>query len=81
MSARGPVVSAGPKKIHLYTELFADELMVATGESLYVHVDSTAGWCTCALFRYGTKADTLRLARSHRHQEARPCLIFRPSPM
>jgi acyl-CoA thioesterase FadM len=43
LTAHTLLVSAGPKKIHLYTELFADEVMVATGESLYVHVDSSEG--------------------------------------
>lgn len=43
LTARTLLVSSGPKKIHLYTELFAGDLLVATGESLYLHVDSTHG--------------------------------------
>jgi acyl-CoA thioesterase FadM len=46
LSAHTLLVSAGPKKIHIYTELFADEVMVATGESVYLHVDSTQGRTT-----------------------------------
>jgi acyl-CoA thioester hydrolase len=43
LTAHTLLVSAEPKRIHLYTELFADEVLVATGESVYVHVDSTEG--------------------------------------
>jgi acyl-CoA thioesterase FadM len=46
LTAQTLLVSTGPKKIHLYTELFADDVMVATGESLYLHVDSAQGRST-----------------------------------
>jgi acyl-CoA thioesterase FadM len=46
LTARTLLVSAGPKKIHLYTELFADDVLVATGESVYLHVDSAEGRTT-----------------------------------
>jgi acyl-CoA thioesterase FadM len=46
LTARTLLVSAGPKKIHLYTELFADDVMVATGESVYLHVDTVEGRTT-----------------------------------
>ena len=46
LSAHTLLVSSGPKQIHLYTELFADEVLVATGESVYLHVDSSQGRTT-----------------------------------
>ena len=46
LTAQTLLVSAAAKKIHLYTEVFADEVMVATGESVYLHVDSTEGRTT-----------------------------------
>ena len=46
LTARTLLVSSGPKKIHLYTELLADDVLVATGESLYLHVDATRGRST-----------------------------------
>ncbi len=44
LTARTIMVSADPKRIRLYTELQRDdEQTVATGEFLYLHVDTTRG--------------------------------------
>ncbi len=45
--ARSLLVSADAKRIRLHTELVcADEVLVATGEYLYLHVDEAAGGVT-----------------------------------
>jgi acyl-CoA thioester hydrolase len=47
MVARSLLVSADAKRIRLHTELVrADEVVVATGEYLYLHVDEAAGGVT-----------------------------------
>ena len=44
LNATTMVVAAGDKKVHLYTELFRDDdRLAATGEFLYVHVDTALG--------------------------------------
>jgi acyl-CoA thioesterase FadM len=58
------LVSSGPKRIHLYTELFADGVMVATGESVYLHVDSTRGRTTPMPPDRQAKVDTLQAAHA-----------------
>jgi acyl-CoA thioesterase FadM len=47
LSAATVVAGAGAKKVHLYTELLDEhEAPVATGESLYLHVDTALGTTT-----------------------------------
>jgi acyl-CoA thioesterase FadM len=44
LSATTVVVAAGAKKVHLYTELLREDgSPAATGESLYLHVDTALG--------------------------------------
>jgi acyl-CoA thioester hydrolase len=47
LAARSLLVSADAKRIRLHTELVrADEVVAATGEYLYLHVDEAAGGVT-----------------------------------
>jgi acyl-CoA thioesterase FadM len=47
LSAHTRVLDADEKRVLLYTELFRDDdVLVATGEVLYLHVDTTAGATT-----------------------------------
>jgi acyl-CoA thioester hydrolase len=47
LSASTVLVEADPRKMRLYTELFAgDRRLVATGESFYLHVDAERGRVT-----------------------------------
>ena len=47
LTAETLVVAAGAKKVHLYTELLRGPGdLAATGESLYLHVDTTRGVTT-----------------------------------
>lgn len=46
LSAATHVVDADAKRVLLYTELFCDDVLAATGEGLYLHVDTTAGTTT-----------------------------------
>jgi acyl-CoA thioester hydrolase len=43
MTAATTVVEADSKRLRLHSELYADGLLAATGECLYVHVDTAAG--------------------------------------
>jgi acyl-CoA thioester hydrolase len=43
MTAATTVVGADSKRLRLHSELYADGVVVATGECLYVHVDTAAG--------------------------------------
>jgi acyl-CoA thioesterase FadM len=43
LSATTILVEADTKRMRLHSELFADGVLAATGESLYVHVDTSAG--------------------------------------
>lgn len=43
LTASTTVVDADRKRLRLYSELYADGRVAATGESLYVHVDTEAG--------------------------------------
>jgi acyl-CoA thioesterase FadM len=43
MTAATTVVDADSKRLRLHSELYADGVLVATGECLYVHVDTAAG--------------------------------------
>lgn len=65
------LVSSGPKKMHLYTELFADEVMVATGESLYLHVDSAQGRSTAMPADRQAEVDALQAAHASLPRPAR----------
>ena len=42
LTASTILVDADDKRLRLYSELYADGVLAATGESLYVHVDTTA---------------------------------------
>jgi len=77
LTAHTLLVSAGPKRIHLYTELFADEVMVATGESVYLHVDSTGGRTTPMPPDRQAKVDELHAAHA---SLPRPKHIFVGAP-
>jgi acyl-CoA thioester hydrolase len=43
LTASTTLVEADAKRMRLHSELFADDALAATGESLYVHVDTTTG--------------------------------------
>jgi acyl-CoA thioesterase FadM len=43
MTAATTVVEADSKRLRLHSELYADGVLAATGECLYVHVDTAAG--------------------------------------
>jgi acyl-CoA thioester hydrolase len=43
LTAATTLVEADTKRMRLHSELFADGVLVATGESLYLHVDTTTG--------------------------------------
>jgi acyl-CoA thioester hydrolase len=43
LTATTLVVEADRKRLRLHSELYADGVLAATGESLYVHVDTAAG--------------------------------------
>jgi acyl-CoA thioesterase FadM len=43
LTATTTLVEADAKRMRLHSELFADGVLVATGESLYLHVDTTTG--------------------------------------
>jgi acyl-CoA thioesterase FadM len=43
LTAATILVAADRKRLRLHSELYADGQLAATGESLYVHVDTTAG--------------------------------------
>jgi acyl-CoA thioesterase FadM len=43
LTAATTLVEADAKRMRLHSELFADGVLVATGESLYLHVDTAAG--------------------------------------
>jgi acyl-CoA thioester hydrolase len=43
LTAATTLVYADTKRMRLHSELFADGVLAATGESLYVHVDTAAG--------------------------------------
>jgi acyl-CoA thioesterase FadM len=46
LTAKTVLVDADTKRMRLYTELLCDGRLAATGESLYLHVDSTLGATT-----------------------------------
>ncbi len=46
LEVRSSVVGAGPKKLHLWHELWVDDRLRATEEVLGLHVDVTAGRAT-----------------------------------
>jgi acyl-CoA thioester hydrolase len=73
LTARTLLVSSGPKKIHLYTELFADDLLVATGESLYLHVDSAEGRSTAMP---ADRQATVRELQAAQARLSRPAHLF-----
>jgi acyl-CoA thioesterase FadM len=43
LTASTTLVDADRKRLRLHSELFADDVLAATGECLYVHVDTRAG--------------------------------------
>jgi len=43
LTATTILVDADAKRVRLHSELFADGVLAATGESLYLHVDGTTG--------------------------------------
>jgi acyl-CoA thioesterase FadM len=43
LTASTSLVEADTKRMRLHSELFANDVLAATGESLYVHVDTAAG--------------------------------------
>jgi acyl-CoA thioesterase FadM len=43
LTARTILVDADAKRMRLHSDLYADGVLAATGESLYLHVDTTAG--------------------------------------
>jgi acyl-CoA thioester hydrolase len=43
LTASTVVTEADHKRLRLHSELYADEVLAATGECLYLHVDTTAG--------------------------------------
>jgi acyl-CoA thioester hydrolase len=43
LTATTVLVEADAKRMRLHSELFADGVLAATGESLYLHVDTTTG--------------------------------------
>jgi acyl-CoA thioesterase FadM len=43
LTAETTLVEADSKRMRLHSELFADGVLAATGESLYLHVDTAAG--------------------------------------
>jgi acyl-CoA thioester hydrolase len=43
LTASTLLVEADRKRLRLHSELYADGVLAATGESLYVHVDTSAG--------------------------------------
>ena len=43
LTAATTVVDADHKRLRLHSELYADDVLAATGECLYVHVDTAAG--------------------------------------
>ena len=43
LTAATQLVEADTKRLRLHSELYADEVLAATGESLYLHVDTVAG--------------------------------------
>lgn len=43
LTAATLLVDADRKRMRLHSELYADDALAATGESLYVHVDTAAG--------------------------------------
>lgn len=43
LTAATTLVEADAKRVRLHSELFADGVLAATGESLYLHVDTASG--------------------------------------